>query len=276
MNSKIDPELMAIHFAAINLYNRETTFIKANPSSVASINATSFLAEQATIFANTVLFLLEDDRQSINVPAALLRTCLEAQARANHIVAATGAEREQRANDFSQLRDAGHKYYETLAIQMTKDFAPDSSNCLPRNLPYLPHINRMIANTDTSNLQELKKQYKQMSDKWNYGEVIGRNKLSDPAWLNRSEAQRLQPELYLRYVNLCAFVHSDPASTASALQMSPVSLTYTAIMAQIIGVLCFFTALGKEKDSDLINLKKRFIAFDVNEKILPKKDLPSD
>jgi hypothetical protein len=76
--------------------------------------------------------------------------------------------------------------------------------------------------------------------------------------------------------NLCAFVHSDPASTASALQMSPVSVTYTAIMAQIIGVLCFFIALGKEKDSDLINLKKRFIAFDVNEKILPKKDLPLD
>jgi hypothetical protein len=92
--------------------------------------------------------------------------------------------------------------------------------------------------------------------------------------LNRSEAQRLQPELYLRYVNLCAFVHSDPASAALASNISPLSVTYTAVMAQIIGVLCFFTALGKEKDLDLINLKKRFIAFDVNEKILPKKNLP--
>ena len=72
MNSKIDPELMAIHFAAIDLYNRETAFIKADPSSVASINAKSFPAEQATIFANPVLFLLDDDRQRINVPAALL------------------------------------------------------------------------------------------------------------------------------------------------------------------------------------------------------------
>jgi hypothetical protein len=274
MNCKIDSELMAIHFAAINLYNRETEFLKANPSSVASINATSFLAEQVTIFANSILFLLEDDRQPLNVPAALLRTCLEAQARANLIVAATGAEREQRASEFTQLRDAGHKYYETLAMQMTKDFAPNSSNSLPRNLPYLPHIIRMMADTDTSKLQELKKQYKRMSDKWNYGEVIGKDKLSDPVWLNRSEAQRLQPELYLRYVNLCAFVHSDPASTALALNMLPISVAYTSVMAQIIGVLCFFTALGKEKDTDLINLKKRFIAFDVNEKTLPKKDLP--
>ena len=274
MNSKIDPELMAIHFAAISLYNRETSSLKANPSTAASINATSFLAEQVTIFANSVLFLLEDDRQPLHVPAALLRTCLEAQARANHIVAATGVEREQRASEFTQLRDAGHKYYETLAIQMTKDFAPNSSNSLPRDLPYLPHIDRLIADTDTSNLRELKKQYKRMSDKWNYGEVIGKDKLSDPVWLNRSEAQRLQPELYLRYVNLCAFVHSDPASTALAPNMSPLSVTYVAVMAQIIGVLCFFTALGKEKDADLVNLKKSFIAFDVNEKILPKKDLP--
>jgi hypothetical protein len=173
MNSKIDPELMAIHFAAINLYNRETSYIKANPSPVASINATSFLAEQVTIFANAVLFLLEDDRQALNVPAALLRTCLEAQARANHIVAATGTEREQRANEFTQLRGAGHKYYETLAMQMAKDFAPNSTNSLPRDLPYLPHIYRLIANADTSNLHELKRQYKRMSDKWSYGEVIG-------------------------------------------------------------------------------------------------------
>ena len=34
----------------------------------------------------------------------------------------------------------------------------------------------------------------------------------------------------------------------------------------LAAVLCFFVALGKEKDQDLLNLKKNLIAFNVNEK----------
>jgi hypothetical protein len=46
------------------------------------------------------------------------------------------------------------------------------------------------------------------------------------------------------------------------------------VLAEIIALLSFFTALGREQDQDLIKIKKRIIALDVNEKILPKKDLP--
>ena len=99
MNDAVDQELKSIHHAALLIYNRETLHIRSNPTSVHSINATNFLAGQATIFADAALLLMEDARQPLNVPAALLRTCLEAQARANHIIAAKGKAREDRARN---------------------------------------------------------------------------------------------------------------------------------------------------------------------------------
>jgi hypothetical protein len=274
MNSPVDAELKQLHIAAMNLYNRETAYLHSNPTSIVSINAVNFLAGQATTFADSALFLMEDARQPLNAPATLLRTCLEAQARANHIIAVVGEEREQRANELQQLMHVGHDYYVTMSIQMTKDFAPNASNSLPRNIPYLPHIKRLTDSIDTSKLKTLEKQYKLLGQNWSYSKVIGRKELLDPVWQNRSEAQRLQPELYVRYIQLCAFVHSDPASLKLAQLLTPLSVAYTAVMAEIVALLCFFVALGKEKDQDLFNLKKRFIAFDPNEKILPKKDLP--
>src|SRR5271154_3995964 len=111
MNPDIDPEHRAIHFDVLNIYNRETTLIRSKPTSVDSINATNFLAGQATIFADAALVLMEDARQPLNVPAALLRTCLEAQARCNHIIGAVGQERENRASELVQLMHCGHEYY---------------------------------------------------------------------------------------------------------------------------------------------------------------------
>lgn len=270
MTNVVDPELKAIHIAVHNLYNRETTFIQSNPTSTASINGTNFLARQAILFADAALYLMEDVRQPINAAAALLRTCLEAQARANHIIAVTGEEREQRAGEFLQLMNVGHEYFETLGIQMTKDFAPDVSNTLPRDLPYLAALKPLVDKCDTSNLKELKSQYKTLRDNWRYDIIIGRGRL-DPAWQNRSDAQRLQPELDYRFITMCAFVHSDPASLKLA--PTPLSVAYIAVTAEVVAVSCFFVALGKEKDQDLLNLTKSLKAFNVNEKTLPSNDL---
>lgn len=275
LNGAVDPELREIHHLVLALYNRETAIIRANPASKASVNVISFLSNQAVIFADAALVMLEDDRQPINVPAASVRTCLEAQARANHVIAAKGKEREKRAGELELLMKIGHQYYELLGIKMAKDFAPNSSNSQPRDLPYVPHIQKLFKNTDTSELAKLEKQYKELNREWGYTKIVGRDKFSDKMWMSRSEAQLLQPELYLRYTWLCAFVHCDPASIRLAPVLTPLSLAYTAVMAEIAAVQCFFVALGKENDQGLVNLKKRFIAFDVCEKILPKEHLPS-
>jgi hypothetical protein len=63
---------------------------------------------------------------------------------------------------------------------------------------------------------------------------------------------------------MCVFVHCDPASLNLA--PTPLSLAYIAVIAEVAAVLCFFVALGKEKDQDLKNLKKNLIAFNVNGK----------
>lgn len=275
LNGAVDPELREIHHITLALYNRETGIIRSNPTSNSSVNAVNFLSNQAVIFADAALVMLEDDKQPINVPAASVRTCLEAQARANHVIAAKGKEREKRAGELEQLMKIGHEYYELLGIKMAREWAPNSSNSQPRDLPYVPHIQKLFKNTDTSKLTKLEKQYKELSREWGYTKIVGRDKFFDKTWMNRSEAQLLQPELYLRYTWLCAFVHCDPASIRLSPVLTPLSLAYTAVMAEIAAVLCFFIALGKENDQDLVNLKNRFIAFDVCEKILPKEHLRS-
>ena len=257
MNEAVDPELKAIHHAVMNIYNRETAILLAKPNSLNSINATNFLAGQATIFADSALFLLEDYRQPLNVPCALLRTCLEAQARANHIIAASG-----------------HEFYEKRVNEVSKEMIPDESKLLPRDRAYFAALKTHLWNTDTSNLKTLKKEYDEINRKWNYGAVTEREKFGDPASLRRSEAQPLQPGLHLAYLQCCAFVHSDPAALKHQHLLTPVGVAHTLVLAEVISVLCFFVALGKEKDLDLINVKKRIIAFDINERVLPKKSLP--
>jgi hypothetical protein len=59
------------------------------------------------------------------------------------------------------------------------------------------------------------------------------------------------------------------------LKCPKIGVTYTLVLAEIVAVLCFFIALGKESDQDLVNIKKAIIAFDVNDRILPKDNLPA-
>jgi hypothetical protein len=273
MNTVHDPEILRLHIAALNLYNRETTFIQSNPISTASIHATNFLADQAILFADAALYLMEDNKQRLLPAAALLRTCLEAQARSNHIIALVGDEREQRANEFLKLMKVGYDYYRVMVRQKIKDLVPDASNSLPRDLPYLTTIKPLVDKCDTSNMKALKSQYKQAGGNWTYGKVIGREKLTDQIWQNRSEAQRLQSGFDRIYTMCCAFVHSDPTSLKLESFLTSDKLAYIAVAAEVAAVLCFFVALGKEKDQDFLNLKKSLIAFNIYEKTLPNKDL---
>ena len=73
----------------------------------------------------------------------------------------------------------------------------------------------------------------------------------------------------------CAYVHCDPTSIKHGQILTTVGLAHALVLTEIIAVMSFLTALGKEKDQDFVNIKMRFKALDVNEKILPKKDLPA-
>jgi len=270
----VDAELKEIHQAAITLYNRETMILQSKPTSLDSINATNFLAGQAIKFGDAALILMEDLTQPLDVPNALLRTCLEAQARANHIIAVTSKDRESRANELLQLMDKSHDYYEKQCIQLSKEMLSDESKLLPRDRPYLAALKSVLWKTDTTDLKKLKKQYEELNRKWSYGKVVDKDKFSDPASLKRSEAQPLQPGLHLAYLQSCAFVHSDPASIRHAQLVTKVGVTHTIVLAEVIAVACFFLALGKEKDPNLVEVKRRLIAFDINERVLPKEHLP--
>jgi hypothetical protein len=275
INDAIDPELNAAHHALLSIYNRETIAVKKNPTSVVSINATHFLAGQVTIFADAALILMLDGRQPLNAPVALLRTCLEAQARANHIIAAAGQVRESRAAEFEELMQLGHKSYEASVIKLYQDFSHDESKFQPRDRPYLPALKSAFGKVDTSKAKASEKRYRELSRNWTYGKVVERDKFGDSRASTRSEAQPLQPGLNLMYIQCCAFVHSDPASIAHVQLLSKIDVTFTLVLTELISVMCLFTPLGKEKDQDLLNIKRTIMAYDINERILPKASLPS-
>ena len=271
----VEPELMAIHQGLLWLHNREATLLKAAPTKANSINATNFLSTQAVMFADAALVLMGAAQQPLGVPVALLRTCLEAQARSNHIIATKGVAREALADELVQLMDLGHQYYEKKVIALSKDLVDDPTKLMSRDRAYAPSMKFLYDQTDLSNLKVLKKTYDDLSRKWTYGIVVERQKFKDPSVLSRSEAQPLQPALDLTYTQCCAFVHSDPVSIRHQSLLTKVGVAYTLVLSELIAVMCFFTALGKESDPDLITLKKTLKAFDVNEKVLPKAALPS-
>jgi hypothetical protein len=237
---------------------------------LASINATNFLAGQCVMFADSALFLMEDTRQPISAPVALLRTCLEAQARCNHIIAAQGQAREATAGELIQLMDLGHEYYEMKVVALSKEMVGDPTKLLPRDRAYFPALKSLHATTDTSKLKGLKKAYDELSRKWSYSKVVERERFKDPNVLKRSEAQPIQPALDLTYVQCCAFVHCDPASIRHQNRLTRIGVTHTLVLSEIVAVMCFFVALGKGQDVELLALKRAIINFDVNERILPK------
>lgn len=274
MSEVVDAELKQIHFTIMGIYNRETSILKTVPTTIDSINTTNFLAGQAVKFADAAIILMEDGNQPLDVPAALLRTCLEAQARANHVIAATGNDRENRGHELIVLMHKAHDYYEKQCIQLSKETITNESSLLPRDRAYFSAMKKFLFSVDTSDLKTVKKEYEELNRKWGYSKVIEKQNFSDPVVMKRSEAQALQPMLHLAYLQSCAFVHSDPASLQHGQRMTKIGLTYTIVLAEVLAVLGFFTAVGKEKDQDLVDIKKKIIAFDINERVLPKNCLP--
>jgi hypothetical protein len=171
--------------------------------------------------------------------------------------------------------EAGGEYHKMLTIQLVKEFPTDPSKYAARDRPYLPHIEKMIVETDTSNVKARERQYRAMAGGWSYTKVIEREKFKDPKSMARSKMQQHQPMLYVTYIQCCSFVHSDPTSLQHRQIMSPIGVLHSTLVAEMIAVWSFFITLGKENDSEVLNLYKRIESVDIHEKILPKKDLPS-
>jgi hypothetical protein len=258
---QLDPQLLEIFSAAANLYNREAMQVQSPPNPSASVNAMFFLANQAVLFADAALFILRDEAQPLIPVAALLRTCLEAQARANHIVALVGDQRETRAKEFIGFMKVGEDYFETMLGQTNKDFPPDLSICSDKARPILEALKPHWEAIKISDLKKLKKQQKDLNKNWSYGEVIGRAKFSDANWQKRTEAQTLQPSLYLAYIQACSFVHCDPASLKFQTSLTRLDIAFTAVVAEVIALLSLFDALGKSKDAELLRIKTALITY---------------
>ncbi|MGD0652008.1 MAG: hypothetical protein ABSA97_12885 [Verrucomicrobiia bacterium] len=262
----LDPQLVRIYEAAVDLYNRQNKAVASLTETSASINATHFLTRQTIVFATAALRHMEDAHQPLMPAVALLRTCLEAQARANHIVAATGVERERLANQFIDMMAAGYDYYRMMITKVNKDDAADIADLPSKAQAIFAAIKPMVENVDTSTVGALEDRYKDLLKKWTYNNVIGKKSLNDPKWKNRTQVQRLQSGLHVIYVKCCAFVHSDPTSMKLEKELSLLEESHTAVLAIISAINSFFIALGKEDDAALQELNAAMVAFPLAEK----------
>jgi hypothetical protein len=260
---ELDPQLIEIFDAAVDLYNRETKLLESATESSASINATHFLARQAFQFATAALSLMEDARQPLFPAAALLRTCLEAQARANHIVAATGEDREKLATEFFDMLTAGRDYYEVLTADWYKKFGSEVPALLSKDKRILEAIQAKIEKIDTSQLKNLRAKHQKLSSEWSYATVIGRDKMTDPNWQMRTGPQGIQPSLYLHYVQYCSFVHCDPTSLRFEGKLNVLAEGHCAVLAAFSALTSFMTALGKCADPKFQEIRKAMVAFSV-------------
>jgi hypothetical protein len=276
-SSNLDPQLLEIFEAVVNLYNRENKLLESATESSASINATHFLVRQAIMFADAALFLMQDENQSLIPAAALLRTCLEAQARANHILGSTGEEREKLAAEFLDMMTTGDAYYRLLLAEWFKNWEADVAKTLSNYEPVLATIRERAGKVDTSPLKELRKKYQGLGRKWGYATVIGRDKLTDPEWQKRTGPQGIQPSLYLLYTQYCSFVHSDPTSLKHESKLNVLSEGHAAVLAAYSALTSFMTALGKAADADYQKIRQAMIAFQLVPKTLriaPKSPAP--
>ena len=267
----LDAKLLAFYRSSLTLYNREVQMVDSAGVRQASVRATGFLARHTFAFADGAILLAAQD--CLMPATALLRTCLEAQARANHIVAAKDEEREQRATDYLQLMKLGRDYCVLRIAQTAKDFPVDAPGLSEEEQRQFQQIRSHFHRMDTTELPDVKDQYENLNREWSYGKVVGPRQFKDLNWQNRTPMQKMQPALHLQYLDCCAFVHADPTAHVLEKSITVLTVTYSTIACLVSALTSFFEAIGKSKDTELSGLVDALSRYPLNSKQLQARAL---
>jgi hypothetical protein len=168
--------------------------------------ACTFLATATVINADAALLLA--DAELFPPALSLLRTCLEAQARANYVVSLNPSECEQKARDFNDLTDfiQARECEDILAL-----IAKDGSipiQCVPPDCA--EKCRRIVskAKLKLADGETFKSRIRRLEQQWSFSSVTQAMRQKPKHLLNQPVLEGV--EVYWR--SGCLSVHASPAS----------------------------------------------------------------
>lgn len=232
---------------AKEMQNRELQFPR-------SFRVCGFLTRRALMFADAAMILAD---KGLLVPAhALLRTCIESQARAYSIVSYPVDQREVKAEELLKLIELGRaKSFETI-LETVEGRRGDLGEALAivQNLRKAEPEARMREIIDRvkaeSPSESIHRRAKNLRDRWTYGTLrMQRRQFGKNAPYLR--IMEMQPTFDLYYEQSCSAVHSDPSSTVFEEVTNTAHIVQYAVASTLSAVSCLLIVMGRDNDDGL-------------------------
>lgn len=253
--SKFDQKLLGFWCAARDIYNNVVE--KARSEEVSNLNSvkiTSFLVVHSYRFAEPALMLASND--DILPAVALMRTAIEAQARANHLISFPGQAREDKATELLLLDEISRKYYAGLMMKSVSSNKIDWANVFHWTPEARAQISKWIAEFDVTKHEMLRKERDKLRHEWDwdYGTVIGRKSFNDPQWNMRTPFQRIQQSLAISFELGSSAIHPDLMSDQTEKMHSAHDIMFDAAAVAVCVVYCYLVTISRQDDPDFKQL----------------------
>jgi|ERR1017187_5056402 hypothetical protein len=250
--SRFDQKLLGVWGAARDIYNEAVKSPSEEVSKLDSVKVTSFFVQHSYRFADASLMLAAND--DILPAVALMRTAIEAQARANHLISFNGQEREDKAAELFRLLELSRKYYAGLMLKSVISVKIDWANVFHWPPETRTQITKWLTEFDASKLKTLRDEREKVGGKWSYGAVIGRKSFGDAQWNLRTPIQRLQQSLDISFALGSSAIHPDLMSSFTEKMVSTHEIMSDATAVAVCVVYCYLAAIGKQDDSNFNQL----------------------
>lgn len=245
--SKFDQKLLGFWCTAKDIYNNVVEKSRSEEiSKLDSVKITTFFVVHSFRFAEASLMLAAND--DILPAVALMRTAIEAQARANYLISFNGQERESKAAELFKLLELSRKFYAGQMMESVRSVNIDWANVFHWTPEAREQITKWLAEFDATKQETIRKERETVRHKWDYGKVIGRKSFSNAQWNSRTPFQRIQQSLAISYEFGSSAIHPDLMSYYTEKMHSAHEILFDAAAVAVCVVSCYLVAIGKQDD----------------------------
>jgi hypothetical protein len=245
--SKFDQKLLGFWCAARDIYNNVVEKARSEEvSKLDSVKIASFLVVHSYRFAEPSLMLAANDDL---LPAiALMRTAIESQARANHLISFNGQPREDKAAELFRLFNLSREYYSGLMMKSVSSVKIDWASVFNWSPEHREQVAKWLAEFDAGKLEALRKERETLRREWDYGKVTGKKSFGDAQWNLRTHFQRIQQVLDISFNRGSFCLHPDLMSLHIEKMVSADEIMDDATAVAVCVVHCYLVAIGRQND----------------------------
>ena len=245
--SRFDQKLLGFWCAGRDIYNVAVRSHSEEVLKLDSVKVASFFVQHSYRFADASLMLAANN--DVLPAAALMRTAIEAQARANHLVSFNGREREDKAAELFRLFELNGKRFANLLKKSVRG-AAKVQGCPVR-------VRKVIEGSvaePAAEAKSLREERRSLEGKWGYGAVIERQFFGDAKKNSRTPFQQIQQTLDIAY-NLGSFaLHPDLMSLQAEKMLSTNEIMEYAAAVAVCVVHCYLVTVGMQNDPQFNHL----------------------